>query len=98
MQEMYVGLVLSMGPGLILVSSVPITSAQPLEKDYPTGNLTEDIDIAINPTEPLPPNGTVTMSTEGATDMDSNEFPPPGVTAIIQNDKIIVTNNPVAYE
>lgn len=98
MQEMYVGLVLGMGLGLILVSSVPTTSAQPLEKDIPTGNLTEDIDIAINPTKPLPPNGTVTIGTEGSTDMDINEFPPSGVTVIIQNDRIIVTNNPVAYE
>lgn len=98
MQERYVRLVLSMGLGLILMSSVPTTSAQPLEKDIPTGNLTEDIDIAINPTEPLPPNGTVTISTEGATDMDINEFPPSGVTVMIQNDRIIVTNNPVAYE
>ena len=59
MQDMYVGLVLSMGLGLILMSPALTTSAQPLEKDIPTGNLTEDIDIAINPTEPLPPNGTV---------------------------------------
>jgi hypothetical protein len=87
-----------MGLGLILMSSVPTTSAQPLEKDIPTGNLTEDIDIAINPTEPLPPNGTVTISTEGATDMDINEFPPSGVTVMIQNDRIIITNNPVVYE
>ena len=69
-----------------------------IEKDIPTGNLTEDIDITINPTEALPANGTVTISTDGATDKDINEFPSPGVSVIIQNDKVIVTNNPVAYE
>jgi hypothetical protein len=38
------------------------------------------------------------MSTEGATDMDINEFPPEGVSVIIRNESVIVTNNPVAYE
>jgi hypothetical protein len=69
-----------------------------LDKDAPTGNLTEDIDIAITPGEELPANGTVSVSTEGATDMDINEFPPPGVTVIIQSDKVVVTNNPVTYQ
>lgn len=83
MRKMYVGLVLSMGLGLFLMNSVLPLSAQPLEKDIPTGNLTEDIDIAINPTEALPSNGTVTISTEGATDMDINEFPPAGAMDIL---------------
>jgi hypothetical protein len=30
--------------------------------------------------------------------MDINEFPPSGVTVIIQNETVVVTNNPVAYE
>jgi hypothetical protein len=98
MKEMYVGLSLSIGLGFISASLVSTLSAQPLTKDIPTGNLTEDIDIAINPTEALPPNGTVTMSTEGATDMDINEFPPAGITIIIQNDTVIVTNNAVNYQ
>jgi len=93
---MYLGLVLGTGLGLILVSTVLTISAQPLAKDISKGNLTEDIDIAINPTEALPANGTVTISTEGATDMDFNGFPPAGVTVIIQSDKVIVTNNPTA--
>ena len=56
------------------------------------------MDISISPGEELPANGTVSVSTEGATDMDINEFPPVGVTVIIQNDKVVVTNNPVAYQ
>ena len=96
MQGMYVVLVLGFGLGLLLVSSIG-TNAQ-LDKEAPSGNLTEDVDVSISPGEELPANGTVSVSTEGATDMDINEFPPPGVTIIIQNDKVVVTNNPVSYQ
>jgi hypothetical protein len=93
---MYVVLVLGFGLGLLLISSIG-TNAQ-LDKEAPSGNLTEDVDISISPGEELPANGTVSVSTERATDMDINEFPPPGVTVIIQNDKVVVTNNPVSYQ
>lgn len=96
MQGMYVVLVLGFGLGLLLISSIG-TNAQ-LDKEAPSGNLTEDVDISISPGEELPANGTVSVSTEGTTDMDINEFPPPGVTVIIQNDKVVVTNNPVSYQ
>jgi hypothetical protein len=96
MREMYVVLVLGFGLGLFLISSIG-TDAQ-LDKEAPTGNLTEDVDISITPGEELPANGTVSVSTEGATDMDINEFPPQGVTVIIQNDTVVVTNNPVTYQ
>jgi hypothetical protein len=96
MREMYVVLVLGFGLGLFLISSIG-TDAQ-LDKEAPTGNLTEDVDISISPGEELPANGTVSVSTEGATDMDINEFPPQGVTVIIQNDTVVVTNNPVTYQ
>jgi hypothetical protein len=96
MREIYVVLVLGFGLGLFLISSIG-TDAQ-LDKEAPTGNLTEDVDISISPGEELPANGTVSVSTEGATDMDINEFPPQGVTVIIQNDTVVVTNNPVTYQ
>ena len=89
-------LVLGFGLGLLLISSIR-TYAQ-LNKEAPTGNLTEDVDISISPGEELPANGTVSVSTEGATDMDINEFPPPGVTVIIQYDTVVVTNNSVTYQ
>jgi len=54
-----------------------------------------DRDLAIDPTDDLPANGTQTMTTAGATDMDINEFPPVGVSVIIQNDTITVTNHTV---
>src|SRR5918996_157973 len=68
--------------------------AQPLTKDSSTGNVTE-VDISIDPGEPLPANGTVTISTEGGTDTDMNAFPPDGVYVIISSDTVTVTNQTV---
>src|ERR687898_2184706 len=86
--------VLSVGLGLFLLSSIQ-ASAQPLTKDTPTGNLTGEIDISIDPAEPLPANGTVTISTEGATDTDMSAFPPEGVYVVISRDTVTVTNQTV---
>jgi hypothetical protein len=85
--------VLSTGLGLFLLSTIQV-SAQPLVKDTPTGTLT-DGGISINPGEELPANGTVSISTEGATDTDMEAFPPEGVTVIISSDTVTVTNQPV---
>jgi hypothetical protein len=84
--------VLSIGLGLFLLSTIQV-SAQPLVKNTPTGSLTDN--ISINPEEPLPANGTVSISTEGATDSDMNVIPPEGVTVIISSDTVTVTNQPV---
>lgn len=55
-----------------------------------------DRDVNIDPMSPLPlPNGTQTISTAGATDLDINEFPPVGITVLIQNETITVTKNQV---
>ena len=86
--------VLSIGLGLFLLSTLPV-SAQPLTKDTPTANLTGEIDISIDPTESLPANGTATVGTEGATDTDLNGFPPEGVYVIISSDTVTVTNQTV---
>jgi hypothetical protein len=67
-------------------------SAQPL---VVTGTLTDGANISINPEEPLPANGTVSISTEGVTDTDMNVIPPEGVTVIISNDTATVTNQEV---
>ena len=72
-------------------------SAQPLVKDISTGTLT-DGGISINPEEPLPSNGTVSISTQGATDTDMDAFPPEGVNVIISNDTVTVTNQTVDIE
>jgi hypothetical protein len=86
--------VISAGLGLFLLSAIQVF-AQPLVKDAPIGNLTEGVDISISPGEPLPANGTVSISTQGATDTDMNAFPPEGVTVIISSDTVTVTNQPV---
>jgi hypothetical protein len=83
--------VLSIGLVLVLVSTVQV-SAQPLVTSTPT---TEGVNISINPDEPLPANGTVSISTEGAIDSDMNVFPPVGVTVVISNETVTVTNQPV---
>jgi hypothetical protein len=82
--------VLSIGLGLFLLSTIQV-SAQPLVMNTPTN-------IAINPEEPLPANGTVSISTEGAADTDMNVFPPEGVTVVIENDTVTVTNQTVDIE
>jgi hypothetical protein len=89
--------VLSTGLGLLLLSTIQV-SAQPLVPSSPTGTLTDGVNISINPEEPLPANGTVSLSTEGVTDTDMNVLPPEGVTVVIENDTITVTNQTVDIE
>ena len=76
--------ILSTGLVLVLLSTIQV-AAQPLVMNTPTN-------IAINP------NGTVSISTEGATDTDMNVFPPEGVTVVIENDTVTVTNQTVDVE
>lgn len=54
-----------------------------------------DVDISIDPVDLLPANGTVVISTAGADDLDMNEFPPVGVSVVVQNQSITVTNHTV---
>jgi hypothetical protein len=81
----------SIAIGLFLLTSVQ-ASAQPLVRSSPTGTLSDGANISINPQEPLPANGTVSISTEGATDTDMNVLPPEGVSVIISNDTVTITN------
>ena len=60
--------------------------------------MTDGANISINPEEPLPANGTVSISTEGAADTDMNIIPPEGVTVVIENDTVTVTNQTVDIE
>ena len=88
---------LSTGLGLFLLSTIQV-SAQPLVMSTPTGSMTDGANISINPEEPLPANGTVSISTQGAADSDMNVFPPEGVTVVIENDTVTVTNQTVDIE
>lgn len=86
--------ILITGLGLFFLSTIQV-SAQPLVTSTPPGTSTEGVNISINPGEPLPANGTVIISTEGAIDSDMNVFPPEGVTVLISNDTVTVTNQTV---
>ena len=53
--------VLSTGLGLFLLITIQV-SAQPLVMNTPTGSMTDGANISINPEEPLPANGTASVS------------------------------------
>jgi hypothetical protein len=89
--------VLSIGLVLVLLSTVQVY-AQPLVTSTPSGTTTDGINITINPDEPLPANGTVSISTQGAIDSDMNVFPPEGVTVVISNETVTVTSQTVDIE
>jgi len=57
-----------------------------------------NVSINISPLDPLPTNGTVTMSLEDVVDTNMNEIPPQGVTVIISNEAVTVTNHEVTVE
>src|ERR687892_1843528 len=95
----------------IIMASIAITSfqvvyAQVLDRDIeaPTPGLNgttsapPNVSIDISPLEPLPINGTVTMSLEDVVDTNMNEIPPQGVIVIITNESVTVTNHDVTME
>jgi hypothetical protein len=91
----------------IALPGFQVIYAQVLDRDVeaPTPGLngtasTEppDVSIDISPLEPLPINGTVTMSLEDVVDTNMNEIPPQGVTVIISNESVTVTNHEVTIE
>ena len=86
--------VLSIGLVSVLLSTCTGVCSTP-RNQYSTGTTTDGINITINPDEPLPANGTASISTEGAIDSDMNVFPPEGVTVVISNDTVTVTNQAV---
>jgi len=97
---------------VVIMASITLTCfqvvyAQVLDRDVeaPTPGLngtvsTEppDVSIDISPLDPLPTNGTVTMSLEDVVDTNMNEIPPQGVTIIISNESVTVTNHEITIE
>ena len=63
-----------------------------------TASAPPNVSINISPLDPLPTNGTVTMSLEDVVDTNMNEIPPQGVTVIISNEAVTVTNHEVTVE
>ena len=70
-------------------------SAQVVDVDEPPTNATEELDVKVDPTEPLPVNGTIIVDITNADDVDLNALPPDGVSIIVTNSTLTVTNNPV---
>ena len=81
--------VLSTGLGLFLLSTIQV-AAQPLVMNTPTGSMTNGANISINPEEPLPANGTLSIAHEGVADTDMNVIPPEGITVVIENDTVTI--------
>jgi hypothetical protein len=90
----------------IALTGFQVVCAQVLDRDVeaPTPGLNgttsapPNISIDISPLEPLPVNGTVTMSLEDVVDTNMNEIPPQGVTVIISDEAVTVTNHEVTIE
>jgi hypothetical protein len=97
---------------VVIMASIAMTGfqvvyAQVIDRDVeaPTPGLngtastgSPNVSIDISPLEPLPINGTVTMSLEDVTDTNMNEIPPLGVTVIISSESVTVTNHEVTIE
>jgi hypothetical protein len=77
-----------------LTDSNPI-SAQLVVKDETPTNATEELDVKIYPTEPLPANGTIIVDITEADDLDIETIPPEGVTIVMTNTTITLTNEDI---
>jgi hypothetical protein len=56
-----------------------------------------EIDVFVKPYDGfLPGNGTLSISTAGANDIDINDPPPEGMTIVIDNHTATITSNPVS--
>ena|SRR5215203_6278518 len=78
-----------------LIISNAIVNAQLVVMDETRTDPTEELDVKIYPTEPLPANGTVIVDITEADDIDIETIPPEGVTIIMTNTTIIVTNEDI---
>lgn len=76
---------------------ISIVSAQLVDVDEPPTNATEELDVKIDATEPLPVNGTIIVDITDADDIDIDAIPPQGVSIVVTNTTLTVTNNPVEF-
>lgn len=72
-----------------------VVSAQLVDIDEPPTNATEELDVKIDATGPLPANGTVVVDITNADDIDIDAIPPEGVSIIVTNTTLTVTNSSV---
>jgi len=78
-----------------LLISNAIVNAQLVVMDETSTDPTEELDVKIYPTEPLPTNGTVIVDITEADDIDIETIPPEGVTIVMTNTTITVTNEDI---
>ena len=90
------------GLSLLLISQVwlyiasdTVLKAQIIEIEEPAGNLTEGTVANIDLEEPLPPNGTIILDITGIDDINVDGVPPLGITLLVQNDTITLTDENV---
>lgn len=86
---------------LTYMAYAQILEKDPLDQIPIDGNVTtlQDIDVAIDPTDGImPPNGTLSIDTAGATDIDIQSMPLPGQSIILTNTTATVTSNPVSID
>jgi len=72
-----------------------VANAQVVDVDEPPTNATEELDVKVDATEPLPANGTLVVDISEADDIDIDAIPPLGVSIVVTNTTLTVTNNPV---
>jgi hypothetical protein len=72
-----------------------IANAQVEDVDEPPTNATEELDVKIDATESLLANGTITADISEADDVDIDTIPPEGVSIVVTNSTVTVTNHPV---
>lgn len=72
-----------------------VANAQVVDVDEPPTNATEELDVKVDATEALPANGTLVVDISEADDIDIDAIPPHGVSIIVSNTTLTVTNNPV---
>jgi hypothetical protein len=72
-----------------------IANAQVVDVDEPPTNATEELDVKVDATESLPANGTITADISEADDVDIDTIPPEGVSIVVTNSTVTVTNHPV---
>jgi hypothetical protein len=68
-------------------------NAQVVDVDEPPTNATEELDVKIDATEPLPVNGTIIVDITDVDDVDINALPLEGVSIIVTNTTLTVTDH-----
>jgi hypothetical protein len=94
----YVVAAVLVGVYLSLLDDISIANGQVVDMDEPPTNATEELDVKIDATEPLPLNGTLIVDITNADDIDIDAIPPEGISIVVTNTTIIVTNSPVEIQ